>query len=184
MYYVSWYEAVEFCNKLSQMEGLMPYYTINKEQPDSNNSNAKDTLKWQVTPNETANGYRLPTEVQWEYAAKGGNKGETFTYAGSDTIGDVAWYIGNNGASGEDNYGCKPVGTKAPNCLGLYDISGNVHEWCWDWYDAPSGSYHIVRGGGWHNSAESVRLEFRDYGYPNSLNYGLGFRIVLPWFNG
>jgi len=118
MYYVSWFEAVEYCNRRSIKEGLTPAY-----RGSGNNI----TCDWK------ANGYRLPTETEWEYAAKGGNKDPiVYEYSGSNNAGAVAWYYdGNNGGS------TKPVGIKAPNSLGLYDMSGNVWEWCWDWY----GSY-------------------------------------------
>jgi formylglycine-generating enzyme required for sulfatase activity len=185
MYYVSWYDTIEFCNKLSVLEGLTPYYTINKKQADPNNTNNEDTIKWLVTPNTSANGYRLPTEAQWEYAAKGGNTGETFTYAGSDTASDVAWF--NTGIN------VKEAGTKAPNGLGLYDMSGNVWEWCWDWYEdyssgtqtnpmgASSGFSRVWRGGSEGNVPNFVRLVFRySTGYPQWGYTYVGFRIVRP----
>jgi formylglycine-generating enzyme required for sulfatase activity len=100
---VNWYEAIEYCNKRSVKEGLAPVYR------GSGNS---------ITCDWSANGYRLPTEAEWEYAAKGGNKNFlTYVYAGSNTVDAVAWYGGNS---------THPVGTKAPNDLGIYDLSGNV----------------------------------------------------------
>ena len=143
VYFVSWYDAVEFCNKLSASEGRTLAYTV-----DGTN----------VTWNRPASGYRLPTEAEWEYAAKGGDGSPgNYIYAGSNTVGNVAWYWNNipSQSSGNPGYGTQPVGTKFPNGLGLYDMSGNVYEWCWDWYGsytsgeqaspegASSGSYRV-----------------------------------------
>jgi formylglycine-generating enzyme required for sulfatase activity len=155
--------------------------------------NDSDRIKWLVTPNTGATGYRLPTEAQWEYAAKGGNPLASgwvgYTYAGSDTVGDVAWYDGNISSS---TYGTKAVGTKAPNGLGIYDMSGNVYEWCWDWYGnytsgdktdptgASSGSYRVIRGGSWIISAEYVRSAVRNYDGPYIRGGDLGFRLARP----
>ena len=183
MYFVSWYNAIEFCNALSVLERLTPYYTINKEQRDPNNTQISDGRRWLVTPNATANGYRLPTEAQWEYAAKGGNTGETFTYSGSDDPDTVAWYLVNTS---------QEVGTKAPNGLGLYDMSGNVSEWCWDWdgpypnYEetdptgASEGSNRVVRGGDGRYPQDTVRSVYRNSSNPDNWYYYIGFRLVRP----
>jgi formylglycine-generating enzyme required for sulfatase activity len=138
---VSWYEAVDYCNKRSIKERLTPVYK---------GSGDNITCDW------NANGYRLPTEAEWEFAAKGGTKEYLTTeYSGSNSVDVVAWYSGNSGNS------THPVGTKAANSLGIYDMSGNVWEWCWDWYGgyssgsqtdprgAVSGAIRVFRGGSW-----------------------------------
>ncbi len=167
---VSWYDAVEFCNKLSLKEGLTPCYS------GSGTS---------ITCDFTANGYRLPTEAEWEYAARGGNSSRNFTYSGSNDLGAVGWFADNAGSH------THPAGQKLSNELGLYDMSGNVYEWCWDWYDsayygkspgagpqgAGSGSYRLLRGGSWIVDDSLCRVSFRDGNSPdNSRNY-IGFRV-------
>jgi formylglycine-generating enzyme required for sulfatase activity len=172
MYYVSWYEAIEYCNRRSKKEGLTPVYS------GSGND---------ITFNKNANGYRLPTEAEWEYAAKGGSKGnQAFEYSGSNNVNEVAWYADNSGGS------THPVGTKAPNDLGLYDMSGNVWEWCWDWHGdyladfptdpvgASSGSYRVERGGSWGSSAQYARSASRGGTEPSNRYDNLGFRLVRP----
>jgi len=184
---VSWYDVIEYCNNRSQKEGLTPAYTIDKSRKDPKNKNKNDITKWTVTWNRNANGYRLPTEAEWEYAARGGNGSpRNYTYAGSNTVGDVAWYDSNSGKT------THTVGTKSPNGLGLYDMSGNVGEWCWDWYGdypktaqtdpqgASSGSNRVLRGGHWVNSAEGVRSAFRDFDYPFNRYGDIGFRLARP----
>lgn len=135
----------------------------------------------------TGQTFRMPTEAEWEYAAKGGNKSQGYTYSGSNTIDDVAWYTGN---SSSQNH---PVAMKAPNELGLYDMSGNVYEWCSDWYSSSfytssavtdptgptSGSYRVARGGCRGDLATFCRTAFRSADYPTyRFNY-FGFRLCL-----
>lgn len=160
---VSWYDCIEYCNKRSIKEGLQPYYTLNKNEKDAINKSEFDSLKFTVTVNKAANGYRLPSEAEWEYAASGGQKSKSYKYSGSDDIDEVAWYWKNSGDKAlngtwnwleleNNNCRTKPVASKKPNELGLYDMSGNVREWCEDWYEdsqIPVGLVRTQRGGGW-----------------------------------
>jgi formylglycine-generating enzyme required for sulfatase activity len=169
---VSWLDAVEYCNRRSQREGLAPAYRGSGEN---------------ITCDFTASGYRLPTEAEWEYAAKGGNKDPMmYEYSGSNSPGGVAWYTDNSGASTHQ------VGTKQPNSLGLYDMSGNVWEWCWDRYGnypggaqtdprGPSaGAVRVIRGGSWVNDAQYVRSASRSGGSLSARASNVGFRLVRP----
>jgi formylglycine-generating enzyme required for sulfatase activity len=129
----------------------------------------------------------LPTEAQWEYAAKGGNGSPgNYTYSGSNDIDEVAWYESNSGHMTHE------VGKKKANGLGLYDMSGNVWEWCWDWYDSYSnasqtdpvgpvlGAYRVIRGGSWGYSAGYVRSAYRFHICPSYWFIDVGFRVVRP----
>lgn len=135
--------------------------------------------------NKTGRTYTLPTEAQWEYAARGGNKNEGAKYAGSNMIDAVAWYTDNSGS------GTHIVGSKRANALGIYDMSGNVWEWCKDWYASSyvsydtnnpvglsSGSSRVLRGGGWTYTASSCRVAYRGKNSPGFRNSDLGFRVV------
>ena len=185
---VSWYDAIMYCNKKSVAAGRTPCYKVNGKT---------DTKLWGYTPHNegdisgtitcdfTADGYRLPTEAEWEYFARGGNtsnSGQT-EYSGSNDIEAVAWYAGNS------RYETHEVKKKAKNALNLYDMSGNVWEWCWDrWTDtittstpsfgAASGSGRVGRGGGWSNLASGCTVSYRN-GHDPDYRYGVsGFRVV------
>jgi formylglycine-generating enzyme required for sulfatase activity len=172
---VSWWDAIAYCNWLSEKEKLPKAY--------DNNGNLLDKDGRVTTDPSKVVGYRFPTEAEWEYAARGGNKSKGYKYSGSDNIDEVAWYWDNSGLRTQE------VGKKAPNELGIYDMSGNVWEWCSDWYGSysssaqtnpynNSGSDRVFRGGSWGSSATYVRVAFRDGSSPTNSLGNLGFRIA------
>lgn len=166
---VSFYDVIEFCNAKSLKDGLTPAY---------------DYYGTQIVCDFDADGYRLPTEAEWELAAKGG-AGRSFTrFSGSDDPDEVAWYASNSNAR------THPVGSKKPNELGIYDMSGNLYEWVWNWYTPyshrisnlfsgpDSGTDKVIRGGSWYHNETLMRNTARNYAKPFVKNGYTGFRVV------
>ena len=195
---VSWFDAIEYCNRRSMQEGLTPCYSYGNygtnpdDWPSGWNSNRNNHTN--VACNWGAEGYRLPTEMEWMFAAKGGNQSQGYTYSGSNTVGNVAWYYNNSGGSMQGT--TYTVGTKAPNELGIYDMSGNVWEWVWDIYGsypsgaqtdphgANSGSYRVIRGGGWFDHSDSCTVSYRSYKDATYAGSFIGFRICRVFCTG
>lgn len=152
---VSWWDAVRFCNALSRQAGLAPAYRVNAEA---------EHIEWDAS----ADGYRLPTEAEWEHACRAGTTGPRY-----GPLDEIAWYRGNSDERIHE------VGGKLPNAWGLYDMLGNVFEWCWDIYDAEVyGTYRVLRGGGWFDEHWSCRASVRRRSHPTYRIDDVGFRVA------
>ena len=190
---VSWYDAVVFCNMLSEQHGLKPCYSIDMSREDKNNTNRFDKLKY-VVKVLGGNGFRLPTEAEWEYACRAGTA-SAFHY-GNSLDSTMANFDGNypyNAETGINREKTTAVGSFKPNAFGLYDMSGNVAEWCRDWYgvypdgtidpkSADRGRDRVLRGGCWVSFATDLRSAYRARGWPSDRNYCTGFRVVRSSF--
>ena len=195
-YYVSWHDALVYCNKRSMAEELTPCYSIN---------GSTDPADWGAVPTSSnstwnavvcdwnANGYRLPTEAEWEYAARAeDNTVASLTYSGTSDVnklGEYAWYSSNSNSKTHE------VGTKKANGFGLYDMSGNVWEWCWNWFTKSyytgteggndptgesAGANRVYRGGSWAHNSDYCAVSCRDDYNPVSRHHYIGFRVVRP----
>jgi formylglycine-generating enzyme len=174
-----------FCNAIGLSMPETPSWGWIDSHPIVNitNDEAKAYCSW--LSEKFGGNWRLPTEAEWEYAARGGNKSNNYTYSGSNDLNETCYYEANSGSKTHS------VATKKPNELGLYDMSGNVWEWCKDLYGdygataqtnpqgAASGSSRVLRGGGWFSSAVYCRLSSRFYSAPYDSNVSGGFRVVL-----
>jgi sulfatase modifying factor 1 len=150
---VSWFDAIDFCNALSEREGHVPAYDVQA-----------DHVEWDAE----ADGYRLPTEAEWEHACRAGTSGARY-----GELDDIAWYRGNSEGRAHE------VGRKQPNTWGLFDMLGNVWEWCWDTYDTEVyGEYRVLRGGGWFDEHWSCRASVRRRSHPTFQIDDVGFRVA------
>ncbi len=195
VYYVSWFNAIEYCNRRSILEGREACYAYSGHgtNPDDwpTGWDNEGSHHNNISCDWDADGYRLPTEMEWMYAARGGNISQNYIYSGSDDVNEVAWCDTNSG------YSVHPVGQKSPNELGIRDMSGNVWEWCWDIFGAyPStdqtdphgpanGEQRVLRGGSWYSSPIFCTVGAR-YSYYPSFYQGasIGFRccrMFLPY---
>ena len=182
-----WIGETEVTQALWQaVMGSNPSHFTGDSQLPVENVSWNDCQTFIQTLNElTGMSFRLPTEAEWEFAARGGNSSQGYKYAGSNTVGDVAWYYSNSSSK------THPVATKSPNELGLYDMSGNVWEWCQDWYGSysssaqtdpvgpSSGSNRVLRGGSWNSLARYCRVAYRNSTTPSDRYFSLGLRLAF-----
>jgi len=173
MQHVTWYDAIAYCNWLSEKEGLQPCYFVNQD--------------FGITVDLEKNGYRLPTEAEWEFAARGGKLSKNTLYSGSAKHEEVGWTDETTSYKGPEK-----VGTKKSNELGIFDMTGNVWEWCSDYYakdfyarspkknplNNSHNSWKVIRGGSWHYRPEYATITSRDGPEANYTNFNYGFRLV------
>ncbi|MBN1593185.1 MAG: formylglycine-generating enzyme family protein [Candidatus Coatesbacteria bacterium] len=193
---VSWFDCIDFCNRLSEAEGYAKCYAMeNVAYLGAHITSADVTCDWE------ADGYRLPTEAEWEYACRAGSTTRYYWGDGNDEsiMKQYCWYAKNAydhywANPSADELGTQPVGRKIPNAYGLYDIAGNVGEFCWDWADfgyygtrpdvdanptgPESGSSKIARGGSWESLAQECRSAIRHWNYVWEWGFSVGFRVV------
>ena len=199
-FYMGRYEVTQ-AQWTAQM-GSNPSFFVPANGYSSDTTKPVETVSWNMIASGSTSfmsltGLRLPTEAEWEYAYRAGTTTAFHSYPAQPTgfnddtlLGNIAWYSGNNGASGSSTYGTKAVGGKLANGLGLHDMAGNVWEWCQDWYEPYSsasvtnptgpttGSYRLLRGGYWDNDSYDCRASGRNFGFPDSFFSGFGFRVV------
>jgi sulfatase modifying factor 1 len=164
---ISWYEVVKWCNARSEKEGKTPVYKNGAAVYRTGVLLEPAVVSW-------ANGYRLPSDSEWEFAARGGTKSQGYTYSGSDNMTSVGWYVSNSGGYPQE------VGKKQANELGVYDMSGDVWEWCQDWSPEKDGINRVIRGGAWNLAADGYSVASWGHFIPEDRNYGYtGFRVAL-----
>ncbi len=195
---VSWYDAIEYCNWLSLQHGFSPVYSIDKRRKDIRNSSLQDKLKWKIAIYPKGTGYRLPTESEWEFAAR--SRGKHYIWTGTRRAKEVAQFANYRDSSTvktDSLLNVSPVGSLASNEIGLFDMSGNVAEWCWDWYnekhyangqnaqDRPSmdkgpkrGKFRVAKGGAWNDPLENIRVSKRIPLTADHRFNTIGFRLV------